>query len=127
MSEFNLKPIDNQMATFIINRCWNEFFKKYSTFDNTSHNMELHFTDKTWDNILGHVNESGEFQNGLIDKLYNEMPCEFTSNICMAILKELEARERGEYIDIYHGNDVFKESHILSKVNALIDSENFWL
>ncbi|MBP3805469.1 MAG: hypothetical protein J6I76_16550 [Oribacterium sp.] len=119
MNEINLKPVDNQTAEYIINKCWNDLYLRYSEYDN--------FNDKTWDDILGFVDETGTFQAGLIDRLYNEMPCEFTSNICMAILKELEARDRGEYIDIYHGNDVFKESHILSKVNALTDIENCWL
>ena len=119
MSEFNLKPVDNQTAEYIINRCWNDFYMKYAEYDT--------FTNETFDEIIGHVDKTGVFQKGLIDRLYGEMPCEFTSNICLAILMELEARDRGEYIDIYHGHDEFEGSHVLSKVDALIDRENCWL
>ena len=123
MSEFNLKPVNNQTAINIMNQCWNGFYKKYSAYNNASYNNDLHFSEKTWDEILGYRDEAGEFQKGIIDKLYDEMPCEFTSNICLAILKELEARDRGGYNDVYHGHEVFEGSHVLSKVNAILDRD----
>lgn len=121
MSEFNLKPVNHATAVTIMNRCWSEFYKKYSQYSNAAFDKNLHFSEKLWNEILGYHDDNGEWQKGLIDKLYDEMPYEFTSNICLAILKELEARDNGGYRDIYEEHNAFEGSHILTKVNALYD------
>lgn len=120
MSEYNLKPVSMPVARDIMNNCWIRLFKKYTGITNASLNKEMHFTDEIWNEILGYRDADGNWVKGIADQIYDEYPFELTSNICLAFIKELEARDKGAYYDIYHNAGPFdKNSHILEKARIL--------
>jgi hypothetical protein len=125
MSEYNLKPVSMPVARDIMNNCWIRLFKKFTGITNASLNKEMHFTDEIWNEILGYRDADGNWVKGLADQIYDDYPFELTSNICLAFIKELEARDKGSYYDIYHNTGHFdKNSHILEKVRILKELEN---
>ncbi len=122
MSEINLKPVETSKAIDVMNACWTRLFKAYRGYNNASTNKELHFSDKVWNEIIGYRDDLNEWHKGVIDQLYDEYPYELTMNICIALLKELEARDRGAYSNIYENQPTFMEdSHVLAKIKILED------
>jgi hypothetical protein len=125
MSEYNLKPVSMPVARDIMNNCWVRLFKKFTGITNASLNKEMHFTDEIWNEILGYRDADGNWVKGIADQIYDEYPFELTSNICLAFIKELEARDKGAYYDIYHNAGPFdKNSHILEKARVLMKTSD---
>ncbi len=123
MSEYNLKPVSMPVAKDIMNNCWIRLFKKFTGITNASLNKEMHFTEEIWNEILGYRDADGNWVKGIADQIYDDYPFELTSNICLAFIKELEARDKGAYYDIYHNAGPFdKNSHILEKARVLMGS-----
>lgn len=122
MSKMNLKPVETSKAIDVMNACWKKLFRAYSCYNNASTNNELHFSDKVWNELIGCEDDQGEWHKGVVDQLYDEYPYELTMNICIALLKELEARDKGFYRDIYENEPPFiGESPVLAKIKILED------
>lgn len=125
MSEYNLKPVSMPVARDIMNNCWIRLFKKFTGITNASLNKDMHFTDEIWNEILGYRDADGNWVKGIADQIYDDYPFELTSNICLAFIKELEARDKGAYYDIYHNAGPFdKNSHILEKARVLMETSD---
>ena len=97
--EINLKPSTNKEVQEISKECF-EWWKRYNNYSNASADKKLHFSEVLWTEILGHKDEAGEFHYGTFDQIYNKYPCEFTSNMLMAFLNELRARDTGAYKEV---------------------------
>ena len=88
----NLKPSNNTTIQEIANAVWSEFWKKYRMYNNGDADQSKHFTDQVWTQALDDI-----------DALYQKYPSEVTTGLCMVYLMELQARDRGGYIEAEQG------------------------